>query len=394
MSDEQGPAGPADAGRKRPGPTIDLKATEITGESGAKPPSAHWGLIGAATGGVALALMIAFLAWPSGGDAGVLETRLKGVEQKLRELDARPTTAGVDPKTVDDLAARVGKLETALANPRQGAIDPALANRMATLEGQFKAIDEKVGVVARRTDDIGTIAREARERVAAVAAALAELTQKVAGLNPQGVEHSEVEALARRIAALETSAKAMAAELGKRVVPETSDRAARLASVAAALNGAVERGEPFAAPLAAVKALGADPKTIAPLEPFAASGLPSASVLSRELIALLPTLTTSAGVTPRDGGFFERLRLNAAKIVKMRPVEDVPGDDPAAILTRIEVRASQSDIAGALAEIAKLPQPAREAAATWIAKAQARTDALAASRKLAADAFAALGKAS
>jgi len=47
---------------------------------------------------------------------------------------------------------------------------------------------------------------------------------------------------------------------------------------------------------------------------------------------------------------------------------------------------------GALAELAKLPAPARTAAQAWIAKAQARLAAVAASRRFAADAFAALGK--
>src|SRR5262245_25636031 len=66
---------------------------------------------------------------------------------------------------------------------RPPAADPALANRMATLEGALKSLEEKIGVVARRTDDIDLIARDAREKAAATATAVAELTQKMARLS-------------------------------------------------------------------------------------------------------------------------------------------------------------------------------------------------------------------
>jgi len=56
------------------------------------------------------------------------------------------------------------------------------------------------------------------------------------------------------------------------------------------------------------------------------------------------------------------------------------------------VRASKSDVAGALAELAKLSEDVRAPAQAFIAKAQAREAALAAGRQLATDALAALAK--
>jgi len=50
------------------------------------------------------------------------------------------------------------------------------------------------------------------------------------------------------------------------------------------------------------------------------------------------------------------------------------------------------DLAGALTEFGNLPETVRAPAQGWIAKAQARTAALAASRTFAADALAALAK--
>ncbi len=63
-----------------------------------------------------------------------------------------------------------------------------------------------------------------------------------------------------------------------------------------------------------------------------------------------------------------------------------PAIKPSDVLARIEVGGGQADIAGALADLAKLPAAARAPAQAWIAKAKARQQALAAARAFAADA--------
>jgi hypothetical protein len=99
-------------------------------------------------------------------------------------------------------------------------------------------------------------------------------------------------------------------------------------------------------------------------------------------------------VPPRDGGFLEKLQAGAEKLnlVRIRPIGEVAGDDPAAIVARIEAKASQADIAGALAELAKLPPAVRAPADGWSKKAETRLAALDASRRISADALAGLGK--
>jgi hypothetical protein len=165
-----------------------------------------------------------------------------------------------------------------------------------------------------------------------------------------------------------------------------------LAVIAALLQAAVERGDPFGAELAAAKSLAADAKTLASLDPFAAAGIPSAATLARELSGLTPALRQASGATTRDGNFLDRLAANAEKIVRIRPIDETPGDDTAAIVARIELRAAQSDLVGALAELAKLPPAVRVPAQDWIAKAEARNAAIALSRRFASDALAALGQ--
>ena len=64
----------------------------------------------------------------------------------------------------------------------------------------------------------------------------------------------------------------------------------------------------------------------------------------------------------------------------------------AALAARIAVKVSRGDFDGARADLDKLPPDARAPAEAWIKKAQARTAALDASRRLAADALAGVGK--
>ena len=164
-----------------------------------------------------------------------------------------------------------------------------------------------------------------------------------------------------------------------------ADRSLRLVVVASTLNAAVERGAPFVAELAAAKAAAPDPKLLAALEPFASSGVPSASTLARELTALMPAVAKAVGTTPRDSSILDRLKASAEKVVRIRPIDEATGDDPAAVVRRIEMRAEQGNLNGAMAEIAKLPEGARALTKEWVAKVEARNAAVEAGRRFVAD---------
>jgi len=414
-SSNEPPGGPAGPGKRRP-PTIDLTATEVASDSAAGtqaepgtassnawrarwqaalawlPADFPWPLVAAGAGGAGLTVAVLALAGVfSSRDESVMavDTRLARVEQQMRDLAAKPVPVAGDPKAVGDLAGRLARLETVIATPKAPIADPALANRIATLEGDLKALGERVGVLGRRNDEIASIAGEARTRADAATAAVAEL--KKAPPAAPVVDRKEIEALNTRIATLERAAKAMEAQLAGRS-GDAADRSLRLVVVASTLNTAVERGAPFAAELGAAKAAAPDPKVLAALEPFASSGVPTAAMLTRELTALMPAVAKAAGTTSREGSILDRLKASAEKLVQVGPIDRVPGDEPAAVVRRIELRAEQGNVNDAVAEIAKLPEAARALAKEWLGKVQARNAALDASRQFAAGAFASLAK--
>jgi hypothetical protein len=442
MADEQ-KSGPPNK-RKRPPTTIDLQATEVASESAAKtelvdPPAekpiteaaephpdakpettvseadarpragggwrerldlsrlnarmaalrsraserTNWRLIGAGGAGAAVLAVLLLALWGAGVFRGDHQTaaRLARLEQQARALANRPQPPAVDPRALTDLAARVaateqamsrlsdldarvGKAEAAASAPRAVQSDPALTTRVSALEAAV---------------------RDAKSR----ADAAFELAQKTPAPAPT-VAPAEMQALAARVTALEQAAKALEQ---KTAVTAGADRAGRLAFVAAALRGAVERGEPFAQELAAAKPLAADAAALARLEPFAANGVPRSAALARELSQLAGPMLNAAGAAPREGGILDRIQQNAERLVRIRPINEAPGDAAATIVARAEAKASHGDLAGAVTELDALPPAVRAPAEPWIKKVQAQMAALSAARKLAEDAVGTLAKA-
>jgi hypothetical protein len=351
-------------------------AAEVAAAADARRSAGSWlGFATAAIGLLLAAVGIAALVMSRDNGVSALDARLAGAERVVRELASRAPPAAADPKALDELTRRVAKLE-ATPSPASPASDAALAARIAALEAEIKALAATLGSVGRRDEEILAAARDARARADAGAAALAELTQKIP--TAPAAERSALEALANRLTAVERSEKAA----------ESGDRAVRLALAATALNNAVERGDAFAAELAAAKALGADAKLVAALEPFARGGVPSAAALARQFAELAPSLQ---GSEAREG-VLARLQVNAEKLVRIRRVDEPAGSDAGAIVARAEAKVSRSDIAGAVSELAQLPPDARAPAEAWIRSAQARSAAIDASRRLAADALSGLGK--
>lgn len=429
MTSEKGPDKPA-SGSRRPAPTIELKATEVASEPArreepqADRASSEPGSPSSVKDEPARATPEAKAeAGPKPGDvppprdstapagkrgrfpdmplaligtavaAGIVFFLLGLATANLfvnREVaaDARVER----PPDNEELAARIEKIETALAAPR--APDAALIARVATAEAAAKAAGDNAAAMQRRAEELAALVREIRARSDAAVAA-AEAAQKGMSVAAADMPRVDVEAIDRRIAAIEQATKNENAELARRLgALTTGERASRLAVASVVLSGAVERGAPFASELAAAKALSADSKALAPLEPFAAQGLPGAAALARDLSGLVPALlkVAESKPLPEPTGILDRLQASAERLVRIRPVGEVAGDEPAQILARIEARAARADIAGAREDLSRLPANIRAPAEGWIARAQAREAALAAARQFTAGALAALGK--
>jgi hypothetical protein len=398
--------------RRRP-PTIDLTATEVDAErpaaaqepsqepakepAAAKAPSDGGQQTGEPAPGRPRSSIKSAVAGIVGGAAGAIAVIAIGaglwfggyVPPGL--VPASPSPQPTNNAAIDEISARLNKIEGAIATQHQAVPppqpDPALVSRLATAEAATKSLSDSLAALTHRIDDAAAAAQNAlaQAKSASIAADAAKSAAQT------GVARSDLDALAARIAPLESTVKTLADDI-KHETATADDRAARLTVAAEALRATVERGAPYQAELAAAKSLGADQSATAPLEAFAEAGVPSAKALAHELASLAPALQQAAEPAASNSSFLGRLENNARRLVVITPVDAPPGDDPASVVTRIDVDAAHSDIAAALADIAKLPDAAKPVAAAWVEKAQARNAAIAASRKLAADALAALSK--
>jgi hypothetical protein len=361
--------------RRRATPTIDLTATEVGGPKPQPEPAAgartggffHWlrdnvsvtTLTAGIAGGVFVAALM-FLMWMTGlvpiRYAGTTATRARVavLEMQVKELHDRAQTPA-DTKSLDDLTQRLTKLEESIA--KLPASEPGLAERVGAIDSALQALGIALAALNKRNEDIAA-------------------------------RGADTEALEKRIAALESTAKETRDNAER---TSGSDAAARLALSAVMLREAVLSGSPYLIELNAAKAQGANVQALAPLDAFAGGGLPTNAALAHELSAAIPTMLDKAGAKPASGNFFDRLQANAGRLVRISPVDAPPGNDPAAVLARIEVAIAQSDIPSLLSELARLPENVRGPAEAWIKKANERQAAARAARQFADNAARALG---
>lgn len=287
---------------------------------------------------------------------GDLSNRVASVESKAGKLAASaPDTTG---------AARIEALEKSIAS---------LRGELATVRGQSDKLAARLKDGAAVPHD-GDASDLAASDLAAISARLAQIEHQV--------EHQ----------AEQTTQALTAAEAAKHEKAPV-DEPLRRAMAATLLNVAVRQGQPYGDLLAASKALITDPGTLKSLEVFADSGVPSANVLSRELLAIVPKIAPApTPVMATTGSIVDRIQQGAARMVHIERIDGSHTEAASAIVERIAASARQNDIAAAKAELTSLPAADRTAAEPWIARVDAREAALAASRQFAADAMAALTK--
>jgi hypothetical protein len=401
-------ADPASAAPPPPAPEPPPAASDVppaadgksAGGNSAGPPGGFFNAptLAAGAAGAALVTLVLFALWLTGwvpiryAGSTATRARVTALEMELHDLKKRPAGA-LDNKTIDALGQRVGKMENALAKIPAGEAN--ISERLAAADNAMKALGVTLAALNKRSDDIAATAAQARERAEAAEKAVTDLRASVQEFNKDaaksaagGISAVELEALQKRMAALEQSAKSVRDDIAKTT---TTDTAVRLALSAAALRAAAVSGAPFAAELAQVHALGGDDEALAPLKPFAATGVPTRAALAGALRALVPAMLKASGAQVPAGGFLERLQANAGRLVRIRPADAPAGDDAAAALARIEIAAAKADIAAALADLGKLNDATRAPAQDWIKQARASQAALAAARQFAADTARALG---
>jgi hypothetical protein len=372
-----------DSGRaKRAPPTIDLEASEVSGETQGGGPqprrSFAWSfpwrfsrrfswpssaampatLAAAVTGAVTAALVIA-VAWMVGWPG---------------ETAPPVAPSQINASAIDTLASRVADIEARPIKPPPAAPDPAQALRLDALEKSLASLRAEIAGARAQAEklaaDLNAVKSSPREAAAA----------------------PDLAAINERLSQIERATRTDNTETARHDNKPADDTALRRLVVASMLDVAVRQGEPFVAQLAAAKSLAPNPDALKPLDEFVASGVPHAAALSRELLTLVPKLSPPAQDKATTGaGIVDRLQAGAAKLVRIERTDAV-GNDRSAVVARVTAAALRNDYAEARRELNTLAPGDRASAQAWLDKANERDAALATSLQFASDAMAALAK--
>jgi hypothetical protein len=386
-----------DLGRaKRPPPTIDLEASEVSSgprnagddtqpehvsqkpssqEPSAREPSSQqpssqqppaaaisaW-VVAAVSGAVAASLVIGvgwILGWPA--------------------IPTTPAAGQINSAVIDDLTARIAGAESKAGKAATAAADPASAARIEALEKSLASLRGDVAAARAQSEKLAAIVNDVKAAPGGSSSPL------------------DLAAINERIAAIERAARAQSAELAQENAKENAkpadDMSLRRIVAAALLDVLVRIGDPYPAALTAAKSLATNPDALKPLEGFAAKGVPNANALSRELLTLVPKLSPPAQAdnATTGSGIVERLQAGASKLVRIERTDTV-GNDRGAVVARATAAALRNELADARRELNTLAPADRAAAQAWLDRCDARDAALAASRSFAAETMASLAK--
>jgi hypothetical protein len=371
-----------DAGRaKRAPPTIDLEATDVSAkapnEAASEAPSSEAGAesrrsadwhrrtptssaaIGAVSGACAAALVLG-LAWLLGWPGDIAPSK-------------SPAAPAVSAAAIDDLKARIASLESKTSKPAS-VPDPVAAARIDALEKSVGALRAELAGLREQSEKLVSQANEAKP---------------ASGEPASSIQLSEIN---ERIAALETTMRAQSAAMPQESAKAGDDVPLRRIVAAALLDVLVRTGDPYPTALATARSLAPNPDALKPLEAFATSGVPSAAVLSRDLLSLVPKLSPPPTENSHAGTtLIDRLQAGAAKLVRIERT-DSAGNDRGNVVARVTAAALRNDFNEARRELKTLTPADRAPAQGWIEKADARDAALAASRQFAAEAMTSLAK--
>jgi len=307
-------------------------------------------ILAAASGG----LIAAYWPWVQGSEAS--PDRIAALESRVNQI-----AAGRAPAVAE---AAYGEEQKSLA---------ALKMRLDADEARLTAMENTGGSggdAGALKSDLDKIGQRLAKLEQTHAPADAKLAQRVAQLEKSAPPAD----LAARLDgfALKSGEAALDARVARLESQNASDVMTRAASLLALadLVRASAVGDGFATELNTLRALQPQGPELTDLARYA-QGAPTHPALKASLSAQAGDIL-AAERNAKVKSWSGRLWANLAGLVSIRRTGDIPGDGTEARVARAEAALGKDDLARAAAEIAGLKGAAHDAAAPWLAQAQAR----------------------
>ncbi len=301
---------------------------------------------------------------PVAGGPAVDNAAVAALSQRLDRFNSTLDTQGANLRSLQERfeaqppPSAGGSADTEAVVASLRAEFEQVASRESGLETRIAALEERREAAAGTRDAVNALDAEVSSELEALDARAAVLEARL----------SDLDRLSMTVEALSEQTPAAA-----------RDVAIMLSLVQ--LRDSFSRGAAYGEELAGLRqAIGGDAEMLAllaPLDAHAVTGLPTSAALA-EAFGPVARAVVAAG----PGGDEESLLAGAWRslsgVVSVRPVGEVEGDGPGAVVARAEARLRDGDLEGALSELSALEGPAAAAAAGWRARAEARLAAEAA----------------
>ncbi|TBY83171.1 hypothetical protein E0H32_12330 [Rhizobium leguminosarum bv. viciae] len=251
-----------------------------------------------------------------------------------------------------------------------GEID-GLKQAVANLAANPAGTDD--GELAKRVAALETTAKAPAVAAPAESVNVEALNQKIAELTGQ------VDQLRSTLAQSSEQQTTNRADIAKRLEEAEKklnepreDVAVARAIAAAALKAAIDRGGPFLAELDTFAGVAPDDPAVADLRAFAQTGVPSRTELVGEVPDVATAIVEAVNQPDPNQSWSDRLMSSAKSLVTVRPVGNIEGESVEAIAARMEEKVKNGDLPGASAEWNSLPALGKQASAAFKQSLEAR----------------------
>ncbi|WP_222343257.1 COG4223 family protein [Rhizobium leguminosarum] len=251
-----------------------------------------------------------------------------------------------------------------------GEID-GLKQAVANLAANPASTDD--GELAKRVAVLETAAKAPAAGAPADSVNVDALNQKIAELTGQ------VDQLRSTLAQSSEQQTTNGADIAKRLEEAEKklnepreDVAVARAIAAAALKAAIDRGGPFLAELDTFAGVAPDDPAVADLRAFAETGIPSRTELVGEVPDVATAIVEAVNQPDPNQSWSDRLMSSAKSLVTVRPVGNIEGESVEAIAARMEEKVKNGDLPGASAEWNSLPALGKQASAAFKQSLEAR----------------------
>lgn len=336
-------------------------------------------------------LIAAYWPWVQGGsESSTANDRLTTLESRVAQIAAgrAPNVAaaayGDEQKTLAALKMRLdadearltamekasGELDSSDLGALKGDIDKDAAG-IAQLNGRVVRLEQNPATSQPGTQALALLRKDLDTRTQAQADAGGKLGERVAALEktaPPADLAARLDSFALKSG--EDVLEMRVAKLEGQNPSEVMRRAAALLALAD-LARASAGAEPFTTELSALRALEPSSSELADLSKYAPAGVPTRAMLSERFSSQADAIL-AAERSGEARNWTQRLWANLANLVSIRRVGQPQGDDSESRVARAEADLHVGDLDRAIGEVTALKGAARNAAASWLASAQAR----------------------